>query len=1036
MSLRLTLFGILLLSSFAWSQTDNEEFRSTWVITWEHISGGSTVAQNQARVREIMDNHVAANMNAVLWQVRQSGTAYYNSSYEPWGYYAGSSDPGYDPLAYAIEQAHLRGLELHAWFNTFQAASTVAGTPSAEHPEWVCRDESNVAMPSYRALSPGLPAVREYLVNVAMEVVNNYDIDGLHLDYVRWNEYSDLALSRQASDPIAEISTLDQIPDEQLIETLDPQSGRYLYDVEHPYSGGTPAGYSSWAEFWRSSVTTFVQTLHDSLQSQKPWVRLSVAALGKYNWSGWNGYDVVYQDAALWFNQGYIEQLTPMHYHWTTSAGFYGMLIGDGTYSWSPYIQTGVNAGRLYSVGPGSYILDQYNVWTRHESIVNTSRSVSWVDGFQFFSYGSWQDYQYWPIAGDTFFSDKTKIRGMGIYVSATPPSPTVSVTTVDPLTFDITVTPDASVTEDQWWAVYRSEADDISVENSKIIGIYFGSSPFTVTESFDGTQDHNGSYYYTATMLDRYWNESLPAPTVQTPVVESFPPVVVSAYPADGDTVNVNTILSFSFSKTMDRTSVESALSISPAVVVSSYSWSESDHRLMLYLQDDFDFLASYTVTLGDAMTDINGVALDGDADGNAGGNYSFVFYTKEVDEAGPRVLYSNPDILSGAQAFDVDDVLSFVFDEELDPATVTTDAISFTQGGVAQDYDFLLTNFYGKSVLDIKLYERLPAATDFSVTLASSITDTLGNPLDEDITVAFTTANEHYSEVLPIDYFTFTNEWWDPEGSGSTIGTIGSATSFGYSNNVYIPGSSIYTQGLKSAYINYEWDPSVSSHLLREYMPGGAPQDVHFDGSYTLQIYIYGDASNNKFRFCLDEGSGDSWATGEVSLWTTIDWEGWRMVEWDLSDPASVGAWIGNQVLEGPEFRIDSFQMTYDSVNGEVAGRIYLDNFRAVKRSPGVSIDEDTQHLLPNEVTLHQNYPNPFNPETTFSFELPYAMDAKLVVYDIQGRVVEQLVDGQMNAGYHQLRYNASDLAAGVYILRLETEMGSQVKRLLLLK
>ncbi len=288
MRLRLVLLTLFVFASIGWSQTDNEEFRSTWVITWEHISGSSTVEQNQARIRAIMDNHVDANMNAVLWQVRQSGTAYYNSSYEPWGYYAGGSNPGYDPLAYAIEQAHARGLELHAWFNTFQAASTVPGTPAAEHPEWVCRDQSNIPMDSYRALSPGLADVREYLVDVAMEVVNNYDIDGLHLDYVRWNEYSNSGFNRITPDPVKEISALDQLPDETMIEALlDPQSGRYLYDVEHTYNSGVPAGYPNWEEFWRSSVTTFVETLHDSIQSQnhgsdsqwQPWVN-TIGAVG------------------------------------------------------------------------------------------------------------------------------------------------------------------------------------------------------------------------------------------------------------------------------------------------------------------------------------------------------------------------------------------------------------------------------------------------------------------------------------------------------------------------------------------------------------------------------------------------------------------------------------------------------------------------------------------------------------------------------------------------------------------------------------
>ena len=129
-----------------------------------------------------MENHTQANMNAVIFQVRQGGTSYYESSYEPWGYYAGYSYPGYDPLEYAIEQAHERGLELHAWFNVFQTSSTHPGSPAAEHPEWVCRDQDGFTMDSYRSLSPGLSEVRDYTINVAMEIVNNYDIDGLHLD--------------------------------------------------------------------------------------------------------------------------------------------------------------------------------------------------------------------------------------------------------------------------------------------------------------------------------------------------------------------------------------------------------------------------------------------------------------------------------------------------------------------------------------------------------------------------------------------------------------------------------------------------------------------------------------------------------------------------------------------------------------------------------------------------------------------------------------------------------------------------------------
>ncbi len=112
-----------------------------------------------------MDNHVKANMTSVLFQVRQSGTAYYQSSFEPWGYYVGYTYPGYDPLQYAVEEAHKRGLELHAWFNAFNVSSTHSGTISVEHPEWICRDQNEIQDISCHLHQDS--TVRGYTINVA-----------------------------------------------------------------------------------------------------------------------------------------------------------------------------------------------------------------------------------------------------------------------------------------------------------------------------------------------------------------------------------------------------------------------------------------------------------------------------------------------------------------------------------------------------------------------------------------------------------------------------------------------------------------------------------------------------------------------------------------------------------------------------------------------------------------------------------------------------------------------------------------------------
>ena len=332
------IITILTLSALVNAMPLNREFRSTWVITWEYIGPSQSSAAIMTRIDEIMDNHAAANMTAVLFQVRQSGTAYYESSYEPWGYYAGYENPGIDPLEYAINAAHERGLELHAWFNVFQTSSMHEGAPAEVYPEWICRDQDGDPMTSHRSVSPGLEDVRQYTVNVAMEIVNNYDIDGLHLDYVRWNEYSSSSQNILPPGQIEEIRMMDGIiSDEMLIDLENSRIGRYLYDVDHPYSSGVPDDYPSWEDWWRDGVTAFVSTLHDSIQMVKPFVRLSSAVLGRYNWGGWQGYGTVYQDAALWMNDGYVDHLTPMHYHWTSPNSFVQMLTGSNQ-SWAPYI--------------------------------------------------------------------------------------------------------------------------------------------------------------------------------------------------------------------------------------------------------------------------------------------------------------------------------------------------------------------------------------------------------------------------------------------------------------------------------------------------------------------------------------------------------------------------------------------------------------------------------------------------------------------------------------------------------------------------
>ena len=1023
------LFMILFFNQILFAG-DTQEFRATWVITWELINSSQSATANKALCRKILDNHKKANMNAVLWQCRQSGTAYYNSSYEPWGSYAGYHNPGYDPLAYAIEQAHKRGMELHAWFNVFQTSSTHNGAPADKYPEWICRDRNGNPMTSYRSVSPGLTAVREYTINVAMEIVRNYDIDGLHLDYVRWSEHTNSPLSKKLAKVAEQERLLDgMISEEQIQDLKENLTGRYLYDIEHPYSAGVPEGFSSWEDWWRWSVTEFVKVLHDSIQAVKPWVRLSPAVLGKYNWTSWQGYGTVYQDAALWFNEGYIEQLAPMHYHWTSGDDFYDMLTGSCPNCWSQYIQPGINAGRLFTVGPGSYIFAMYNVWARHPQVIETCRNVEWTDGFQFFSYGTWENYKYWEEAGETFFNRKTKIRPL-IFI-ATPETPSITLNNIDSLNYEVAVIPPATIDIDQWFAIYRSTDDNFSKDEDEIVDIHFGQDSYSFNDTFTGTQDFNGTYYYYATMLNRYQNESGVSNVELSDPIPSFPPTITSTNPAEGNSISINSSIEIHFSKTMAKTSFENAITFTPTIDIAQLTWSNGDKSLKLEMSEYFQYDTEYALTIEPSATDINGKSFDGNGDGIGGDAFVLNFRTKTVDDVPPNIIFSFPDYSTVNDSFDVGNVITFLFDELIDPNTLDENSVNLYKSSIKIPIDFLHHAIENKSVLSIQPQQQLETETEYTSLLWDTITDTAGNSLESYFSLNFKTTPERYTEITMIEDFTMPGGWWQPSGSGSTTGIIGHNTKWGYTTANYLPATTPH----KSAFLKYEWDVSDSTFLIREYIPYNDPKNKIFDSTYTIQCYVFGDGSQNKFRFCIDEKHGTNWSDHEVSKWITINWYGWRLLEWKLSDPDNVGEWIGNAILDGDSYRIDSFQLTHDN-NALVSGKIYFDDFRLVKKSSGGNEVSDVDHHAAVSFRLRQNYPNPFNPTTTIPFDLSGRGSVSLKVYNTLGREVATLVNKSIEPGNYEFIFDGSNLASGYYIYRLKFKRQVITKTMMLLK
>ena len=162
-----------------------KEFRASWVATVWNIdwpttkitnAGSATqIAAQKAELVTIIERAKQGNLNALMLQVRSHGDALYQSSYEPWmSSLTGSrgTDPGYDPLAFAIEEAHKRGIELHAWINPYRIGEYSLNAPQV-------KDSWRIGTGSSAFLDPGNPDVRKYTLDVITEIITKYDIDGI-----------------------------------------------------------------------------------------------------------------------------------------------------------------------------------------------------------------------------------------------------------------------------------------------------------------------------------------------------------------------------------------------------------------------------------------------------------------------------------------------------------------------------------------------------------------------------------------------------------------------------------------------------------------------------------------------------------------------------------------------------------------------------------------------------------------------------------------------------------------------------------------
>jgi uncharacterized lipoprotein YddW (UPF0748 family) len=504
---KVLLLLLILCSGWIFSQNvPKREFRGAWIATVGRLDWPAYTNPDKQKEElvNLLDELKSAGINAVMFQVRSECDAMYNSSFEPWSYWLTGSqgtppNPYYDPLEFAIEEAHKRGMELHAWFNPYRAERSVghyslaANHPIVSHPEWI------IQTGNIKILDPGIPAVREYVKNVIMDVVTRYDVDGVHFDDYFYPY------------PPNQITTQDD-------------------NTFNLYGGG----FSDRGDWRRNNVNTLIQMIHDDIEAVKPRVKFGISPFGIWRpgnpqgIAGMDAYNTIYCDALAWLNAKSIDYLTPQLYWIIGGSQDYSKLM--------PWWADRLNGRHLYP-GQAPYRILQDN-WSANElpRQIRLNRNEPNCDGSVFFRAKN-------ISANPKGFTDSL-VNNYYRYPSLMPAMTWKdSIPPNKPLELIFDRIPGAGIAGLKWkepaqaadgdtawqYVVYNfysgtGPIDFESAENIKAIAVTEGYIPPRVSEL-------GSPKYFSVSALDRINNESAPTDLIKIP-----PPSVPSlALPSDG---------------------------------------------------------------------------------------------------------------------------------------------------------------------------------------------------------------------------------------------------------------------------------------------------------------------------------------------------------------------------------------------------------------------------------------------------------------------------------------------------------------------
>ncbi|RZK41642.1 MAG: glycoside hydrolase [Pedobacter sp.] len=332
------------------------EFRGVWVATVANIDWpsrpGLSVDQQKQELIGILEQHKKTGLNAVMLQIRPTADALYAKSRELWSHWLMGKQglapaAGYDPLEFAVKEAHFRGIELHAWFNPYRATMSARSVPSPDHITQK-RPELFYTYGGQKLFDPGIPEVREYIVQVILDVVKEYDIDGVHFDDYFYPY-------RIAGQKITDQATFAKYPN----------------------------GIKNIEDWRRNNVDLLVKMVNDSVHHYKKHMKFGISPFGIWKnyredtlgskTSGLSNYHELYADSRKWAKEGWVDYINPqIYFTFSRAVAPFGVLLDwwrNNTF------------GRHFYVGQAAYLVHSPGAkgeaaWGVYSEIPNQIRKI------------------------------------------------------------------------------------------------------------------------------------------------------------------------------------------------------------------------------------------------------------------------------------------------------------------------------------------------------------------------------------------------------------------------------------------------------------------------------------------------------------------------------------------------------------------------------------------------------------------------------------------------------------------------------------